>query len=108
MGSTLMCPTRPATPRSSATPARVRTVQRFRRRGWWRWGECGTHAFLAAEVGAYSVGEKTLANRLYGRLRRDELLTADRGFYSFSAWDLATRSGAALLWRAPNRAWSAH
>ncbi len=44
---------------------------------------------------------KTLANRLYGRLRRDELLTADRGFYSFSAWDLATRSGAALLWRAP-------
>ncbi len=67
----------------------------------WRWGECGTHAFLAAEVGAYSVGEKTLANRLYGRLRRDELLTADRGFYSFSAWDLATRSGAALLWRAP-------
>ncbi len=41
--------------------------------------ECGTHAFLAAEVGAYSVGEKTLANRLYPRLRRDELLTADRG-----------------------------
>ncbi len=63
--------------------------------------ECGTHAFLAAEVGAYSVGEKTLANRLYPRLRRDELLTADRGFYSFSAWDLAARSGAALLWRAP-------
>ena len=63
--------------------------------------ECGTHAFLAAEVGAYSVGEKTLANRLYQRLRRDELLTADRNFYSFDAWDLASRSGAALLWRAP-------
>jgi hypothetical protein len=42
--------------------------------------ECGTHAFLAAEVGAWSVGEKTLANRLYQRLRRDELLTADRIF----------------------------
>jgi hypothetical protein len=63
--------------------------------------ECGTHAFLAAEVGAWAVGEKTLANRLYGRLRRDELCTADRNFYSFTAWDLATRSGAALLWRAP-------
>jgi hypothetical protein len=63
--------------------------------------ECGTHAFVAAEVGAYSVGEKTLANRLYPRLRPDELLTADRNFYSFQAWDLATRSGAALLWRAP-------
>jgi len=30
--------------------------------------ERGTHAFLAAEIGAYSVGEKTLANRLYQRL----------------------------------------
>ncbi|MCA1672426.1 MAG: hypothetical protein LC799_09555 [Actinobacteria bacterium] len=27
--------------------------------------ECGTHAFLAAEIGAYATGEKTLANRLY-------------------------------------------
>ena len=62
--------------------------------------ECGTHAFLAAEVGAYSVGEKTLANQLYQRLHPDELLTADRNFYSFTAWDLATRSGAALVWRA--------
>ncbi|MGH3899063.1 MAG: IS4 family transposase [Pseudonocardiaceae bacterium] len=65
--------------------------------------ECGTHAFLAAEIGAISVGEKTLAKGLYGRLRSDELLTADRNFYSFEAWDLATRSGAALLWRAPTQ-----
>ncbi|MGH3781411.1 MAG: IS4 family transposase [Pseudonocardiaceae bacterium] len=63
--------------------------------------ECGTHAFVAAEVGAWAVGKKTLAKRLYQRVRRDELLTADRNFYSFEAWDLATRSGAALLWRAP-------
>jgi hypothetical protein len=63
--------------------------------------ECGTHAFLAAEVGAYEVAEKTLANRLYQRLRSDELLTADRNFYSFTAWELASRTGAGLLWRAP-------
>lgn len=63
--------------------------------------ECGTHAFLAAEVDAYSVAEKTLANRLYQRLRPDELLTADRNFYSFTAWDLASRTEAGLLWRAP-------
>jgi hypothetical protein len=63
--------------------------------------ECGTHAFVAAEVGSYATGEKTLANRLYPRLRRDELLTADRNFYSFDAWELAAGSGAALLWRAP-------
>ena len=65
--------------------------------------ECGTHAFLAAEVDAYSVGEKTLAARLYPRLRADELLTADRGFYSWPAWDTAGATGAALLWRAPTQ-----
>ena len=65
--------------------------------------ECGTHAFLAAEVDAYCVGEKTLAQRLYPRLRADELLTADRGFYSWDAWDAAQATGAALLWRAPTQ-----
>lgn len=65
--------------------------------------ECGTHAFLAAEVGSYETGEKTLAQRLYPRLRADELLTADRGFYSWAAWDTAQATGAALVWRAPTQ-----
>ncbi len=65
--------------------------------------ECGTHAFTAAEVGAWGTGEKTLAQRLYPRLRPDELLTADRGFYSWQAWDAAQATGAALLWRAPTQ-----
>jgi hypothetical protein len=65
--------------------------------------ECGTHAFLAGEVGPYTVGEKTLAKRLYGRLQPDELLTADRNFYSYEAWGDAVASGAALLWRAPTQ-----
>jgi hypothetical protein len=65
--------------------------------------ECGTHAFLAGEVGPYAVGEKTLAKPLYGRLRPDELLTADRNFYSYEAWGEAVASGAALLWRAPTQ-----
>lgn len=63
--------------------------------------ECGTHAFLACEISGYGTGEQTLAARLYPRLRRDELLTADRGFYSFDAWTNAAATGAALLWRAP-------
>ena len=65
--------------------------------------ECGTHAFLTAEINAYKVGERTLAQRLYPRLRRDELLVADRGFYSYQAWDTAAATGAALLWRAPTQ-----
>jgi hypothetical protein len=63
--------------------------------------ECGTHAFVAAELGTHSEGEKTLAGRLYPRLRGDELLTADRGFYSWQAWQAAQDTGAALLWRSP-------
>jgi hypothetical protein len=63
--------------------------------------ECGTHAFLAAQVGPWGSGEKTLAMPLYARLRRGELLTADRNFYSFDAWDRAAATGADLLWRAP-------
>ncbi|WP_261560818.1 hypothetical protein [Frankia tisae] len=55
--------------------------------------ECGTHAFLAAEVAPWTTSEKALANRLYQRLRPDELLTADRLFYGFDAWALAAATG---------------
>lgn len=59
--------------------------------------EYGTHALMAAEVAAWPTGEKTLAKRLYPRLRPDELRTADRDLYRFGAWSLTTGSGAALL-----------
>jgi hypothetical protein len=65
--------------------------------------ECGTHAFVDAEVGAISTGEKSLAGPLLDRLGEDWLLTADRGFYSFEAWGRARGSGAELLWRAPTQ-----
>ncbi|ABW11327.1 transposase IS4 family protein [Parafrankia sp. EAN1pec] len=63
--------------------------------------ECGTHAFRAAEVGGWAAGERTLARGLLMRLNRDEVLTADRGFYSFDNWALAAGTGADLIWRAP-------
>lgn len=63
--------------------------------------ECGTHVFLAATIGAWNVGEKTLATDLYPQLQPGELLTADRNFYSFGAWAHAASTGADLLWRAP-------
>jgi hypothetical protein len=60
------------------------------------------HARVPRRAGRGVLGrEKTLANPLYQRLNPDELLTADRNFYSFTAWDLATRAGAALVWWAP-------
>ncbi|MCX4097605.1 IS4 family transposase [Nocardia sp. alder85J] len=63
--------------------------------------ECGTHVFLAAEVTAITVGERAAAARLYPRLLGDEILCADRGFYSFDAWAAAKAGGAELVWRAP-------
>jgi hypothetical protein len=68
--------------------------------------ECGTHAFCAGQIGPIGgkgAGERSLAARLYPRLRGDELLTAARGFYSFTAWDADAASGAALCWRAPTQ-----
>jgi hypothetical protein len=65
--------------------------------------ECGTHAFVDAEVAPVGVGEKTVAGPLLERLERGWLLTADRGFYGFGAWCAAADTGAQLLWRAPTR-----
>lgn len=65
--------------------------------------ECGTHAFVDAEVAPIGVGEKTVAGPLLERLEQDWLLTADRGFYGFGAWCAAADTGAQLLWRAPTR-----
>jgi len=65
--------------------------------------ECGTHAMVAAEVEGINVSENELGGRLFGRLRPDDLLTADRNFYSFHDWCYAARTGAQLLWRAPTQ-----
>jgi hypothetical protein len=61
--------------------------------------ECGTHAMFEAVVGAYTASEATLSAQLLGRLQPGMLCLADRGFYSFEAWENACSTGADLLWR---------
>lgn len=62
--------------------------------------ECGTHVIVAAGIAPYARSEKAMATELLpGWLSKDMLLMADRGFYSFKLWTLASDSGAALLWR---------
>jgi hypothetical protein len=61
--------------------------------------ECGTHAMFEAEVGPYTTSETALSVELLGRLAPGMLCLADRGFYSFSAWEKACSTGADLLWR---------
>jgi hypothetical protein len=61
--------------------------------------ECGTHALVAAAVGACTTGETTLARGLLGSLRPGMLVLADRNFYGFELWNAARATGAELLWR---------
>ena len=62
--------------------------------------ECGTHAIFEAVIGPYSTSENALSGELLGRLAPGMLCLADRGFYSFTAWQTAAATGADLLWRA--------
>jgi hypothetical protein len=62
-------------------------------------GECGTHGIVDAAFGPVATGEQTLAGELIARFTSDMLVLADRNFYSYQAWQQATATGAALLWR---------
>lgn len=61
--------------------------------------ECGTRALMAAALGPYSTGEKTLTATLLGRLDTGMLVLADRNFPGYELWRDAAATGAALLWR---------
>ena len=62
--------------------------------------ECGTRAMFDAVVGAYTMGENTMAIELVERLQPGMVLLADRGFCGYPLWDKAQATGADLLWRA--------
>ena len=61
--------------------------------------ECGTHAMFEAIIGPYTTSENALSRELLGRLTKGMLCLADRGLYSFEAWQKAKEGGADLLWR---------
>ena len=61
--------------------------------------ECGTHAIFDAVIGPYTTSEAALSAELLGRLGPGMVCLADRGFYSFTAWENAAKTGADLLWR---------
>lgn len=61
--------------------------------------ECGTHAIFDAAIGPYTTSENAASTELLERLEPGMLCLADRGFYSFKAWETAAATGADLLWR---------
>jgi Insertion element 4 transposase N-terminal/Transposase DDE domain len=64
--------------------------------------ECGSHAILAANLGAYRASEWSICQPLLSRLDKDMLCLADRGFNGYAHWAAARASGAHLLWRCAN------
>jgi len=62
--------------------------------------ECGTHAFLRAEVGSYRESEHALSRQILPHLKSDMVCLADRCFMGFALFKMAQESGAKLLWRA--------
>jgi hypothetical protein len=61
--------------------------------------ENGTHVLFGTRMGAYSIGETTLAKGALAALRPGMLCLADRQFFGFPFWQLARATGADLLWR---------
>lgn len=61
--------------------------------------ECGTRAFVDAEMGAYATGEKTLAERLVRSIEPGMLALADRNYPSVRLYKRYVDAGADVLWR---------
>jgi transposase IS4-like protein/DDE family transposase len=61
--------------------------------------ENGTHGLFASQMAPCGTGEVTLARPVLARLRAGMLCLADRSFFGFDLWILASQTGADLLWR---------
>jgi len=61
--------------------------------------ELGTHVLFATRMGAWKIGEVTLAKQVIERLDQGMLCLADRLFYGFELWNQAVATNAQLLWR---------
>ena len=61
--------------------------------------ECGTHAIVAANIGAYRDSEWSVCKPLLASLNASTLCLADRGFNGYEYWCSAKATGSELLWR---------
>jgi len=81
---------RPGGPRGSGAFPKIRFVGLL---------ENGTHVLWAAQMGKYKISEMTLAKDVIKALRKGMLCLADRLFPGYKLWQMATQTGADLLWR---------
>ena len=61
--------------------------------------ENGTHALFGVALGGYKDSEVSLAHKAFKNLKPGMLCLADRGFSGYPLWQVASQTGAQLLWR---------
>jgi hypothetical protein len=61
--------------------------------------ENGTHVLFGTRLGRFEEGETTLARQALAALQPGMLCLADRQFFGYALWQVATATGADLLWR---------
>src|SRR3990167_11537619 len=61
--------------------------------------EKGTHALFGIALGGYKDSEVSLAHKALKNLKPGMLCLADRGFSGYPLWQVASQTGAQLLWR---------
>ena len=61
--------------------------------------ENGTHALFGVALGGYKDSEVSLAHKALKNLKPGMLCLADRGFSGYPLWQVASETGAQLLWR---------
>jgi len=81
---------RPGGPRGSGAFPKIRFVGLL---------ENGTHVLWAAQMSKYKISEMALAKEVVKVLRKGMLCLADRLFPGYKLWQMATQTGADLLWR---------
>ena len=99
-GSTTDVPNTPENDEHFGRPSNATRAGAFPQVRWLAAAESGTGALVGATIGAYTVGEQTLARDLLPAFGAGMLVLADRNFLSHTLAHDVLATGAHILWRA--------
>jgi hypothetical protein len=99
-GSTTDVPNSKANDEHFGRPSNATRAGAFPQVRWLAAAESGTGALVGATIGAYTVGEQTLARDLLPAFGAGMLVLADRNFLSHTLARDVLATGAHILWRA--------
>jgi hypothetical protein len=99
-GSATDVPNSTANEEHFGRPSNATRAGAFPQVRWLAAAESGTGALVGATIGAYTVGEQTLARDLLPAFTEEMLVLADRNFLSHTLARDVLATGAHILWRA--------